>query len=70
MMEPILTIPDPNLPYVMFTDASKYAWACVLTQEKTHTFKEKETRILHHITYMSCLFRGSQINWACLTKEA
>ena len=69
MTEPILMYPDPNLPYVLFTDASKYAWACVLTQEKTHTFEEKETRILHSITYMSGLFRGSQINWACLTKE-
>ena len=36
MTEPILTYPDPNHPYVLFTDASKYAWACVLTQEKTH----------------------------------
>ena len=38
-------------------------------QEKTHTLEEKETKILHPITYMSGLFRGSQINWACLTKE-
>ena len=36
MMDPILTYPDPNLPFVLFTDASKYAWACVLTQEKTY----------------------------------
>ena len=70
MTECILTYPDTNLPYVLFTDASKYAWACVLTQEKIHTFEEKETKILHPITYMSGLFRGSQINWACLTKEA
>ena len=70
MTEPILTYPDPNLPYVLFTDASKYAWACVLTQEKTHITEGKETKILHPITYMSGLFRGSQINWACLTKEA
>ena len=70
MIEPILTYPDPNFPYVLFTDASKYAWACVLTQEKANTFEEKETKILHPITYMSGLFRGSQINWACLTKEA
>ena len=70
MIEPILTYPIPNLPYVLFTDASKYAWAYVLMQEKTHTFEEKETKILHPITYMSGLFRGSQINWACLTKEA
>ena len=70
MTELILTYPDPNLPYVLFTDASKYAWACVLMQEKTHTFKEKETKILHPIIYMGGLFRDSQINWACLTKEA
>ena len=70
MTEPILTYPDPNLPYVLFTDASKYAWACVLTQEKTHQIEEKEVKILHPITYMSGLFRGSQMNWACLTKEA
>ena len=70
MTEPILIYPDPHLSYVLFTDASKYAWACVLMQEKTHTFEEKETKILHPITYVSGLFRGSQINWACLTKEA
>ena len=70
MTEPILTYPDPNLPYVLFTDANKYAWACVLTQEKTHIIEEKEVKILHPITYMSGLFRGSQMNWACLTKEA
>ena len=70
MTEPILTYPDPNLPYVLFTDASKYALACALMQEKTHTFEEKETKILHPITYISGFFRGSQINWACLPKEA
>ena len=70
MTEPILTYPDPNSPYVLFTDTSKYAWACVLTQEKTHQIEEKEVKILHPITYMSGLFRGSQMNWACLTKEA
>ena len=70
MTDPFLTYPDPNLPYVLFTDASKYAWACVLTQEKIHMFEGKETKLLHPITYMSGLFRGSQINWACFTKEA
>ena len=70
MKEPILTYPDPSLPYVLFTDTSKYAWACVLTQEKTHDMEGKEVKILHPITYMSGLFRGSQMNWACLTKEA
>ena len=70
MTELILKYPDPNLPYVLFTDASKYAWACVLTQEKIHQMEGKELKILHPITYMSGLFHGSQLNWACLTKEA
>ena len=70
MTEPVLMYPNPNLSYVLFTNASKYAWACVLTHEETHTFEEKETGILHPITYMSGLFRGSQINWVCLTREA
>ena len=55
---------------MLFTDASKFAWACVVTQEKTHQIEEKEVKILHPITYMSVLFCGSQMNWACLTKEA
>ena len=67
--DPILTYPYPNLPYVLFTDPSKYAWACVLTQGKTHMFEGKETKLLHPIAYMSGLFRGSQINWACLNNE-
>ena len=41
-IEPILMYPDPNFPYVLFTDASKYAWVCVMTQEKTHMFEEKD----------------------------
>ena len=55
---------------MLFTVVSKYAWACVLTQEKTHTFEGKETKILHPITYISGLFKGSQINCACFTKDA
>ena len=70
MKEPYLTYPDPSLPYVLFIDTSKYGWACILTQEKTHDMEGKEVKILHPITYMCGLFRGSQMNWACLTKEA
>ena len=29
----ILTFPDPNEPYILFTDASKHSWLGVLTQE-------------------------------------
>ena len=68
--EPILVYPDPSKPYVLFTDASKYAWSCVLTQEYTHKIDGKTVKILHPISYQSGLFKGSQLNWACLTKEA
>ena len=43
-------------------DASKYAYAGVFMQHSDSTD--------HPITYISCLFRGSQLNWATLTKEA
>ena len=62
--------PDPSKPNVLFTDASKYAWPCVLTQEYTHEIDGKTVKILHPISYQSGLFKGSQLNWACLTKEA
>ena len=65
-----MVYPDPNKPYVLFTDVSQYAWSCILTQEYTHVIEGKEKKILHPITYMSGLFWGSQVNWACLTKEA
>ena len=31
---------------------------------------DKEIKILHPITYQSGLFKGSQVKWATLTKEA
>ena len=68
--EPVLVYPDPSTPYVLFTDASKYAWSCVLMQESTHTFDGKEVKVLHPISYQSGLFKGAQLNWACLTKES
>ena len=66
----ILQNPDPSKPYALFTNASKYAWSCVLTQEYTHVIEGKERKVLHLITYISGLCKGSQLNWACLTKEA
>ena len=67
--EPILVYPDPSKPYVLFRDASKYAWSCVLTQEYTHDIEGKTVQILHPISYQLGLFKGSQLNWACLTKK-
>ena len=70
LKEPILRYPDPSKGYILYTDASKFAWACVLTQEYTHEMEGKERKYHHPITYCSGLFKGSQLNWAALTKEA
>ena len=59
---PILKYPDPAADYILYTDASKYAYAGVLTQSIDGTD--------HPVAYTSGLFRGSQLNWAALTKEA
>ena len=59
---PILRYPDPEARYVLYTDTSKYAYAGVLTQTVEGTD--------HPVAYMSRLFRGSQLNWAALTKKA
>ena len=78
---PILWYPDSERPYVLFTDASKYGWAGVLTQLYEETNEStplnanvnatpKKTVVHHPVAYISGLFRGSQLNWAALTKEA
>ena len=70
IQEPTLKYPDPGKPYTLYTDASKYAWSCVLTQEYDYDIEGKIKQIYHPITYASGLFKGSQMNWATLTKEA
>ena len=77
---PILWYLDPNKSYVLFTDASKYGWAGVLTQpyEKINELNQltagvhlsRWKTIYHPVLYISGLFRGSQLNWAALMKEA
>ena len=68
--KPILKFPDTQKPYILFTDASKYVWAGVLTQPYTEETKGKTVTTHHPVTYVNGLFRGSQLNWAALTKEA
>ena len=68
--EPILKFPDLSKPYVLFTDASKHVWAGVLTQPYMVEMGGKLVTVHHLVMYMSGLFRGSQLNWAALTKEA
>ena len=54
---------------MLFTDTLKYAWAGVLTQPYTKEAEGKVVTVHHPVIYVSGLFRGSQLNWAALTKE-
>ena len=56
--------------YTLYTDASKYGWAGVLTQAHTSMVEAKTVTTDYPVAYVSGLFRGSQLNWAALTKEA
>ena len=67
MQHPILRYPNPGRRYTLFTDASSIGWAGVLTQEFED---DKGKKKQHPICYVSGQFRGSQQNWAALTKEA
>ena len=66
----ILKYPDTSKLYTLYTDASKYGWAGVLTQKHTSTVNGKEITMDHPVSYVSGLFHGSQLNWAALMKEA
>ena len=66
----ILKYPDTSKPYTLYTDASKYGWVGVLTQSHTSNVDGKIITMDHPVSYVSGLFRGSQLNWAALTKEA
>ena len=68
--QPILQYADTTKGYTLYTDASKYGWAGVLTQVHTTVIDGKAITTDHPVAYVSGLFRGSQINWAALTKEA
>ena len=68
--EPILKYADTSKPYTLYTDASKFGWAGVLTQPHTTTIDGKSTTTDHRVAFVSGFFRDSQLNWAALTKEA
>ena len=68
--EPILKYADTSKPCTLYTDASKYGWAGVLTQTHTMDIDGKSVTTDHPVAFVSGLFRGSQLNWAALTKEA
>ena len=66
---PILKYPDTSKSYTIFTDANKYGWARVLTQEHTSVIDGKEVTVNHPVSFVSGLFHGSQLNWAAVTQE-
>ena len=68
--EPVLKYADTSKPYTLYTDASKFSWAGVLTQSHTTVIDGKSITTDHPVAFVSGLFRGSQLNWATLTKEA
>ena len=68
--EPILKYSDTSKPYTLYTNASKYDWAGVLTQSHTMVIDGKPVTTEHPVAFVSELFRGSQLNWAALTKKA
>ena len=68
--EPVLKYADTSKLYTLYTDASKFGWAGVLTQPHTTVIDGKSTTTDHPVAFVSGLFRGSQLNWAALTKEA
>ncbi len=70
MTQPILAFPDVNKPYYLYTDASKYGWSGVLTQEHDVVIDGAEEKKLLPIHYVSGKFRGPEENWSAFTKEA
>jgi hypothetical protein len=58
----VLAFPDSNKRYVLYTDASKLAMSAVLMQEYPEGMRP--------VGYWSKAFKGSQLNWAALVKEA
>ena len=68
--EPVLKYADNSKPYTLYTDASKFGWAGVLTKSHITVIDGKSITTDHPVAFVSGLFRGSQLNWATLMKEA
>ena len=65
--DPIPKYVDTSKPYKLYMDASKYGWVGGPLLHTTVT-DGKSVTTDHPVTFI--LFRGSQINWAALMKEA
>ena len=51
--EPILKYADTSKPYTLYTDASKYGWAGVLTQSHTTVIDGKSVTTDHPVAFVS-----------------
>ena len=51
--EPVLKYADTSKPYTLYTDASKYGWAGVLTQPHITTVDGKSTTTDHPVAFVS-----------------
>ena len=63
--QPILQYADTTKGYTLYTDASKYGWAGVLTQLHTTIIDGKAITTDHPVAYVSGLFRGIQNKLGC-----
>ena len=57
--QPILKHADTSKPNTLYTDASKYGWAGILTQKHTTVIDGKSHTTDHPIAFVSGLFRSS-----------
>ena len=62
---PILKYPDTSKLYTIFTDASKYGWAGVLTQEHTSVLNGKEMTTKHPVAYVEWSISWQSIKLGC-----
>ncbi len=58
----VLYVPDMSIPFLLQCDASDYAVACCLAQEKGN--------VEYPVAHASCKLSGNQLNWATIEKEA
>ena len=62
---PLLSFPGPNLPYVLYTDASTHSIGACLTQ----VFEESDQKIEQPIYYLSRKLSDTQTRWSTIERE-
>ena len=69
--EPILKYPDPNLPYILYTDSSKYTWSGILMQKQMVDLPDgSQQEIEVQITQQSGTYAESQEKGSTIKNEA